>query len=232
MESAANIIPIQDRAYLRENWKRVLAESQNESYRYVRILKGVATITNGEVLLRCPVALPDGFYVIGAGNELKSIEHFGLNPKQAYPDVDCCCPKFEHMVRSQEVPSHVISQLCVWLEYARREQSMIVVNRNGFAMNSFAAALPDQYPDIAQAHPEMLEKVTFDFRRHLGFQLPIAGEGVVFSAQNLKLAFMELSRYPSCFISRDEGELAKGGAPLFLGYDWGRCALVMPVTRW
>ena len=56
--------------YLINNWKRVLAHAE-EYLAKIRIINGVATITDGKIILRSPVNLSDGFYQIGQGNQLR-----------------------------------------------------------------------------------------------------------------------------------------------------------------
>jgi hypothetical protein len=231
MESAARPLPIKEPTFLRENWKRVLAETHSDSYRYVRVLNNVATVTNGEVLIRCPVGLSDGFYVLGPNSDLKSIESLGLSPKKAYPDVESCRPNFERMTPSGKLPNQVVGQLIVWLEFVRAEQSNVVVTKNGFAMNLYASRV--EYPLPGPNAPEYNHsQMAFDFRRVLGFEIPIFGEGAMFSPKNLKLAFTEMLRYDFCYLSRHEGELSSKGAPLVIGHDWGHCALVAPIDSW
>jgi len=89
----SKVIPIEQKAlppvntanFLKENWKLVLSLDCPENLKYVRVIHSIATITNGKIVIRCPVNYPDGFYYVGEKEPLI----YATPPKYfSYPDTE------------------------------------------------------------------------------------------------------------------------------------------------
>lgn len=210
---------VKDANFLRQNWKMVLGNDCPEKLRYVRVGGGALTVTNGSVMLRSPSPqdLPDGFYTIDQNNcfvpARQSVSWMG------YPDVETCHPQFSLMKPSVVIPAEVINELIHFTEIARRkgEESpshsymnrvLVMMDRSGFWLST---------------------DTTFSFK--MPFENFPTGEEVPFNPLTLKMALIEMLRYPGVYFSREDRRGER--TPLVVGLDWGHCALVMPLAdRW
>lgn len=207
-----------ERRFLKENWKIILGNECPESLRFVRVNHGVANITNGKILVRYPTPyLPDGFYTINETGAVTAANPGSSPGWMLYPDVEACRPAFHNITPSVPIPNQVVSELVSFVEYVRNQKptqyslnSMIVMDRSGLYSS---------------------------YDQQTSFSLPLqtlpSGEELVLSPLYLKMALIEMLRYPEIYISREAGI---AGAPVIFGTDWGHCALVKPhlrdIERW
>jgi len=206
--------PQQEPRFLKENWKVVLGNECPVHLRFVRVISGVANITNGVVLIRLATSyLPDGFYIIGEGGVFNNVAP-GSSPKwMTYPDVQTCSPTFHTLTPSQPIPFQIVSEAISFVEHVRRQadtgtygyRTNVVMMRDGLFMSTDP-------------------KVSFALPLH---NLPTGNE-IALSPLHLKMALVEMLRYQETFISQDG---TRGGdSPVIFGKDWGHCALVKPYT--
>ena len=197
--------------FLRENWKKVLASATKESYRYVRVLNGVASVTNGHVLLRSPLQMADGFYHISTQNELFPATPFGY---LSYPDFEQVRPPFAKMTPFCEIRCNapvnstltLIDAMSALCQTAKRVLANIVIDKQGM----------------------FWQQNTNEF---LSFPFNTPSE-VVLNAGSLALVLDDLRRYDVVYLSReDRSDFSE--MPLVFGLDWARCALIhtLPGTR-
>lgn len=206
-----------ERRFLKENWKVILGSDCPEHLRFVRVNHGVANVTNGKVLIRYPMPyLPDGFYTINETGAITAAASGSSPGWMLFPDVEACRPSFSTITPSVPIPNQVISELVSFVEYVRNQKS------NEYAASSFLVMNRDGVFSSADTQ--------------VSFALPLrnlpSGEDVLLSPFSVKLALVEMLRYPEVYISQEAG----AGKPLILGTDWGHCALVKPhlrdIDRW
>jgi hypothetical protein len=205
--------PAPDPAYIIENRKRLLALDCREALRYVRVLSGVASITNGLVLLRAPLDIPNGLYTYTDSNQLRP-ERAGW---MSYPDIEVMAPPFARMqpyceiLNTPEMPT--LGSMIPWVERARELNGTIVFAKDGAYF---------------QQHPDFCFNFPFNVR-----------DEIVVSAHYLRLVLGEMLRYDRIYLSREENRFDKI-TPLVFGKSWAECALLMPQdsagyglgTRW
>ena len=200
--------PMQEPRFLKENWKVILGSDCPEHLRFVRVLGGVANVTNGTVLIRFPLPhLPDGFYVINETGAISDAN--GSSPRwMNYPDTATCVPAFHRMKASGPFPAEVISELVSFVEFVRRQKTSdygqnptVVMTRGGLFM----------------AHDPQVSFI-------LNLQNLPTGNELTFSPFQLKVALVEMLRYTETYISQDD--MGGGEGPIVFGKDWGHCALV------
>lgn len=211
-QPAASVVPIREPNFLRENWKAVLGASPREDNRYVRVVGGVANVTNGSILLRSPVAhVPDGFYVLSQGNDLVPAPS-GSSPRWlGYPDVETCRPRFEKVQPSPLISKEIVRELLDFAEVARRAggryHSRVVMDKGGFFTS---------------------DSLSFN----MPFPILNSGEEVLMDPLSLRMVLTDMLRYEGIHIARED-QGAVRNAPVIFGLDWGHCGLIQPLEdRW
>lgn len=195
-----------DKPFLINNWKMLQANADPYAVynRYVKVSEGVASITNGEVIIRCPIPLPSGFYVITEENEFVRTPPCDDYSWTRFPDVDAACPALERMDWTTWIGQTDVLRIIEFTNYARKN------SRSG-EINVFIRG--DKMSMIG-GEEQWLQ---------LPCTIPVKPSGLVFSAYNLKLAFTEMLRYDAVQIGYDNVSMYK--QPLVIGLDWGHCAL-------
>lgn len=224
MNQNTSVVPVKPDPYI-ENWRTVLGTASNH-LKFVRILNGVGTVTNGSVLLRAPIAVEDGFYkLVGAGAcrmlpvvdiqssilESTSEQSRWYSPKY-YPDIDQFNPRLE----SAPILSYILKEdvfammnLC---------QDVLQDRAQG---DKYLIALCDKY--MTSMETPLHEKYTMDFN----FSIP-DGEILIVEGHALKMALTECSKYHSVAVRVRK---TKYSTTLVLGDSWRACALVSCSVR-
>lgn len=204
--------------YLHHNWTQLQAYVHYQgSYRnFVKVESGVITLNNGRVIIRSFAGCPDGWYEIDGRGFFISSEPESRYPWKTFPDVDIVKPKFHRMHRTPLIPRDTV-RLC--LDYLNELR----------ACNDLAEESADVFVDN-RSFVEMRRREEGPLREFsFGVELPVRGDrnhGMVFHAAQLRIALTEMLRYEAIYIAFDN-EVAEGNPrPLFLGVDWGNCALV------
>lgn len=199
--------------FLRDNWKMVMAHPESRSYlRVVRICDGTATIRTKSVLIRAPAPVPDGFYLLSEQNELVLQREPDLY--QGFPDPLGSWQPFGDMRPSEPILPAQTTALIQYLEQVRSRKVNVVLDKWGFipvCRYGMSAQNNEQAPFV------------------LNQELPLSGAELVLNPLNLKLALIEMLRYPNFHLwhfPRMDRE-----TPLVLGHGWNNCALVMPVPQ-
>lgn len=169
-----------------------------ENYKFVRVLNGVANVTNGLVLIRRQVGIPDGTYHIGMQGELVPVIHeYGLS----YPDVELVKPPLDKLKPMCEIPKDVVTALVAFANEVIRLKGTIVLDKGGVFMlqnPAFNVAFPFNYPRQEEV-----------------------------DSKHFLVAFMEMMQYSSVYLLqeiRHQNEVPN--TPLIIGRDWGHCALI------
>ncbi len=206
--TATSVVPLREPNFLRENWKAVLGSSPKEEFRCVRVIGGVATLTNGSILLRSQISLPDGFYMLSAGNDLVPMSG-GTNGLKwlSYPDVETCRPQFDRVQPSPLIGRDIVRELLDFSEVVRRQNSRyrshIVMDKGGFfAADNLSFIMP--------------------------FPILQSGEEILLDPFYLRLVLTEMLRYEAIHIARERDETRS--PPIIFGLDWGHCALIRPLS--
>jgi len=200
-----NHMQLSEPPFLRNNWKRVFATGE-EKYRYVRILRGVANVTNAHVLLRTKMpGFSDGFYSFGPSGGLVSTE-----PKQmlGFPDTETLRPRAEHMASSHAIQNEHVHKLVMFADE--------VIGQDRYKRYD--------YPEVVLDSQGMYARCNSNVFIQFKFPLPFSGDGVAVKADHLKMALTECLRYDQIFIAHENNPDKK--CPVFFGVDWDCCALV------
>jgi len=188
--------------FFRENWKKVMASTEQSKYKLIRVRDKVASITNGKILLRTPVPEDDGFYTLGSYNQmLPNQDHQWMS----YPDIDQSRPDFDKLKPTCQIPREVLGQMGQFCEAVRQRKGLVMMDVNGMSMV--------QDGNLAYNYP-------FNIKNE-----------EIFNPNHLKLALTEMLRYDFVYVAKERGSLyVEDTYPLILGHDWGRCALIMPLV--
>ena len=219
MNQSTSLAPIKPDPYI-ENWRAVLGTASNH-LKFVRILGGVGTVTNGSVLLRAPIAVGDGFYkLVGSGacrmlpvTDIQGSIFDSVSDKSRwsrpkyYPDVEQFNPRME------EVPV---------LSYILKEDIFAMMNlcqdilQDRSHGDRYLVVIGDRY--IASAGDLGAAAHRIDFN----FSIP-DGEELILESQALKIALTECSKYDSVAVRLKK---TRYSVVLILGDGWRTCAMV------
>lgn len=190
--------------------------SRDRGYlKIVRIRDGVASLTDGVVLLRRSVmtsqgpAVPDGCYDVRLGGELVPT----TNPDwMKYPDIDLCCPDGINPRSGKpqiqplcQIPNDILSFMVPLVQDIRQKyDGTVVMTKDGIYMR--------QNPEVGIRYQFNLPTVT------------------VINPFYLEFVLIEMLQYPTVYLlrehRRDDGDEQR--TPLIFGLDWANCGLVMP----
>jgi hypothetical protein len=185
--------------FLRENWRMVLSTGCPDSLKYVRVLNQVATITNGKIILRCPINYPNGFYYVGEKEPLV----YATPPSYfTYPDIESAETQLKAMKPFCNLTREVIGPMITFLEGVRKLDGSVIFDKSGMMMRQ-------------------------DTRQYFQYPFNLETDEVHLSPLYLKLALVEMLRYDCVVLSRERQ--IERETPLFFGLDWQRCTLVMPM---
>jgi len=205
-EHRLKMFKLDDPPYLINNWKMLQANADPYVVynRYVKVSDGVASITNGSVIIRCQVPLPEGFYVITEDNEFVKTPPCEDYSWTKFPDVDVARPAFDRIDYTPPFPRDEVLRIIEFANYARKNSRSGETNL--FVRGDAMSMIGDENTWLKLMHP-----------------IPVKPAGLVFSAYDLKLAFTEMLRYDAIHIGYDNVSTYK--LPLVIGLDWGHCAL-------
>ena len=206
IEPRLKAFKLEDPPYLINNWKMLQANADPYIIynRYVKVADGVASITNGSVIIRSQTALPPGFYVITEDNEFVKTPPSEDYSWTRFPDVDAARPAFERIDYTPPMPKEEILRIIEFSNYARKNSRSGETNL--YIRGDIMSMIGDEASWLKLPYP-----------------IPVKPAGLVFSAYDLKLAFTEMLRYDAIHIGYDN--ISSYKQPLVIGLDWGHCAL-------
>jgi len=189
------------RDFLIQNWKKILAKNAQTNLAKVRILNGVASIFSQKMIIRCPVTLNDGFYILTAQDQFKQIHPANQIPHTiSFPDIGCFEPQFSHYPPILSLSLIQVRQLIDFCEKASENNvSNIWVHAKGFG-----------YADGRG------EKFYFNTPIQL-----IQGQTFKVNTDIFKLALIELMRYDCINMFYDP--ILRS---LVFGKSWTSCVLI------
>ena len=194
--------------------------SRNKSYlKMVRVRDGVASITDGKILLRRSMlvpdeqkpgfmraAMPDGAYDVKIGGALVPTYR---SDWMKYPDIDLIKPRnFEDLKPLCTINNEMIGMFIEYLEEVKKHDGTIVIDNAGIWM---------------------IQNKTFGIAFPFNIGMPIS-----LDPELLQVVFIELTRYPHVFMTREfrPADEDKQITPLIFGLNWLHCGLIMPLTGW
>jgi hypothetical protein len=179
MNEPAKVVPLLKPAPAQniflENWKMVLALTTNPNLKFIRVLNEVASVTNKQILLRSPLALQNGAYLLNERNEFVL---FRVPAYTSYPDLELLKPRFENMIGC-EITRPVIESIIPFLSEVQKYDGDVTLDREGFFMKQN----PSYY---------------FKFPLH-SIKTPRS-----YNPNYLKIALKEMLRYDCIYVSREE----------------------------
>lgn len=195
-----------------------LTPDGKEYLNIVRVRDGVASVTNGHVLIRRSVmvenyqSVPDGCYDVRLGGELVQTRNpHGLK----YPDIDLVCPDGINPRSGKtqisplcQIPKEAISFMVPLVQKIHKEyEGTVVMDKNGIWMR--------QNPAICMAYP---------------FNLPTA---TTINPFYLEFVLIEMLQYPMIYLLREhrQEDGQEQRTPLIFGLNWANCGLVMPTKE-
>jgi len=201
--------------FLTNNWRAFQISDNHDYSKFIRIRDSIATITNGQALVRSLVTeVPDGFYMMGDDGGLYDAQMELANTWSGYrrdrfPDVDAIKPDFNAMTMAGPIPAGEVRQMVDFLSYVKVDDGN------------------DQFRDA---------RVLFDgaglYSTHksdlwfsLSFCAPVNADNGRFHANTLRLVLIDMLRYPHIFIGRDNRGMLED-PPLFIGRNWDSCGLI------
>ena len=198
--------------YVTENWRIILGlfdpeDPLSAKTRLIRVFDRVATIRQKHIIVRTPIAAPDGFYELTAGGQLS---YAGKCSEDIPTLVRGAIPTSEPILRES---LHLFLNWVVWRadEHPEREKCRLIFER--WCVTDFRDPRC-RFQFKSRAHPGQMVK------------LPVGGEDIFLSAFHLQLALTECTRYDTVVFAY-ESQL-DDIAPLFIGRNWKECVIVMP----
>lgn len=186
------------------NASKLFALTGREELKVVRVVQGTANLTNGHVLIRRYVGIPDGVYDVNMDGSLSPTRYaHGMR----YPDIEMIRPPFETMIPSCELPNAAMGPMIQLCQEARKVDGKLILSKEGVYML--------QNPQVNFAFP-------------LGLTAPNKVDPKYF-----EIALIEMLQYPSVYLLQENRPTDVEGprTPLVLGLDWGSCALLMPLAQ-
>jgi len=210
------------------NWAKVLGSvssgavsyTKSMALRKVYVHNGVANVCNGLVLIRRAIDAPDGYYVLDPKGNLAPS---GTAVQYPYPHIEEMMPDFAHMrrleLRREDIQNMIMFTNSIAEDTTRGVNSRLVVF------------------DATEARHAQ--------EAHTRFPLPGSPVDLEIGVQAcaLRFALTEMLLYESVYLAYDnraaetkEVEDFHGNRrtvvrprPLFIGLDWGHCAIVSAV---
>lgn len=205
------------------NWAKIIGSlgsptCYNSYHRQLALRKiyvkgGVANVCNSQVLVRRAIDAEDGYYLIDPKGDLVLT---GTIVEYPYPDIEELMPDFSQMKRVA-IPNDTIKALILFVNGIAENETR--------GVNSRLVTIDST--EFADAHDA---KVRFSLPGS-----PVETQ-IGLSAQALRFALTEMLLYESVYLAYDnrptiqkDGPMAEGSRKpkaLFLGTDWGHCAMV------
>lgn len=215
---------LNDHPYLIENWKLILAQQATKlgsTSALIRVKDEVANLCiRDELLVRTPLAIPDGFYKLTPHNELvrcRPADQSWAN----YTDPDIMMPDFNRLTVTEAIPKKAIAELKNWVQ-AMRDSEPTYRGRCTIAIDDLAFLRKSDPSNFFQIQSST---------QGLAVRLPVLGnpaEPLLVKAAHLQLALIDMLRYDAVNIAC-ENRPGQDNPLFFFGKkSWDACALVMP----
>lgn len=205
--SAFRSFKLDQKEFLTTNWKMLQANCEyyhGSIHKYAKVSRGIISISNGAVIVRCPAGLPDGHYVISEDNEfITTSVHESRWYK--FPDYDAAMPNFKFLDYTPPINQEDVLTIIEYCNFLRKA-STTSLSRVAIEGNLLVAQ------DLAESWLT------------LPHVIPVNIGSIVFDAYDLKLAFTEMLRYDSVQIGFDNTH--PDNHTIIVGKDWGHCALI------
>lgn len=185
---------------------KIFAQCEKEHLKAVRVLNGIANITNMSILIRRNIggAIPDGFYNVGLGGVLSPV-HFIQNHR-GYPDLEPFNPGAKATplcVLKNEFILHLLSLV----QEIRDLDGTVVIEKSSIYMQQnkhIGMAYEFNMPEPMHISPYYLEAVLTEMLQYSEVQM---------------LRVLE----------KKDGDLE---TPVLIGVSWDCCGLISPRRSW
>lgn len=213
--------------YLTNNWKALQYSDINDYSKFIKIHDGVATITNGETLLRCQVpSVPNGFYLLDDNNILVSAEDelremtdkssaYYTSSSKFFPDPESVRPNFNILTHTPPISRDEVRVIMDFLNHVRGTYAT-----NDESYSPALVCIEGDSISSWQDHNVWL-KLSCPFPVNLG--------GEVFGANRLRHLMTDMLRYEHIFVGKDQRPVGIGMDPpslLVIGLDWSKCGII------
>lgn len=225
VRSGTGAFSVNQPAYLTNNWRAIQAAEQYVGYaKYIKVMGGVATITNGCILVRSRIdGLPDGFYEFDDTGHLvdssTSLIESVFRPYRNYysstetpPDPEIVRPDFPNLTHTPPIAATEVREMIDFLNHVRgqhRSDTHCYVFFEGSAL-------------ISASNVNTWLK--------LSCEIPVNPDGGNFQTNMLRLILTDMLRYEHIFVGRDNRSPPEMNIrmPLVFGLDWSSCGLIKP----
>lgn len=212
-------------AYLTNNWRAAQAAEQYARYsKYIKISQGVASVTNGVILLRSRLeGIPDGFYMFDDGGCLIDAGpdiHQGIfrtygayySVSEIPPDPDAIRPDFPNLTHTPPIQAAEVREMIDFLNHVRGQ------HRN------------DEYCLVFFEGNALISASNVNTWLRLSCEIPVNPDGGNFQANMLRLILTDMLRYEHIFVGRDNRSPPEINIrmPLVFGLDWSSCGIIKP----
>lgn len=216
--------------YLTNNWKSVQVSDSYDFSQFIKIQEGVATLTNGESLLRCRVpAVPNGFYTLDDNNILvdaedelraqvaeRNLYYPSSYTRSSFPDPESVRPNFKMLTHTPPIARDEVRVIMDFLNHVRASYDNDDVHSP--ALVCIEGATISSWKDS-------------QVWLQLSCEIPVNTGGEVFGANRLRQLMTDMLRYERIFIGKDHRPVGidpVSYAPLVLGVDWSSCGIIKP----
>lgn len=187
------------------NVSKILAMNENKDREYlniVRVLNKTANITNGSMIIRRFVDVPDGAYEVNADGSIRPVRYtHGFQ----YPDIELCRPPLEAIKPCCVMTKEDLARFIQVCQQASSLEGYMIIGPTGLYMK--------QNPNLNVVFPFGLD--------------PAAP----FNATYLEVTFIEMLQYPQVYMLREPVKYDQEKKPLIIGVDWGCCAVIAPLRN-
>lgn len=187
---------------------KIFAQCEKEYLKAVRVIGGVANITNMHVLIRRNIGgvIPDGFYNVGLGGVLTQVQH--VQNYKGYPDVEPFNPgsKATHLCTLKKED---IEPLIGFIQDIRDLDGTIVIDKSSIYMQ--------QNTNLGRAY---------------NFNMPVP---MHLSPYYLEAVLNEMLQYPEVHMLRvleKSDDHTSLETPVLIGLNWGCCGMISPRRTW
>lgn len=185
-----------------KNLARLLALCDRDNLKVIAVKDKIANVTNGHVLIRRYLDVPNGFYWPGANDDVVTAPH-----PDNYPDVDNLKPDFDSHICLGSIDRACMTSMIKACQEAMEIGNNIILNDN--QLFYYKTHSKDQL---------YCEGV---------LPLPLKGfpNKIVLNPVYLDIVLKEMINYASAKVVVNQS-LNK---PLIIGDNWNRCGMIMPV---
>ena len=186
-----------------KHWGRVLAMTDTTRFTRVFVQNGTAQVTNGHVLLRRGVSLPDGTYFVDSAGNLELAPPSGFT----WPDFESIRPSFE-LAQPFQLDPTTMNTIIDTSALAQQEGCLLGLGYDHVA--------------LVKDTPDGKKSIAYPLSRPTGLSCQFT-----YTPTYIQLALLEALIYDSVYVIKEPQSEQKKHTPIVFGKNWGSCTLVM-----